>query len=102
MEAVKRYEQEGIDLNTTSDFFSQRANSYMDGATALILAANDHANQVLEYLIDQHADVMCVNTGGENALHRACWGNNEDVVDMLMTYGIPVDLANNVEMTPCR
>ena len=91
-----------MDINTTSEFFSQRECSYLDTATALIIAANDHANTVLEYLIEQGADVMCVNANGETALHRACWSDNASVVELLITYGIPIDQENHMMMTPCR
>lgn len=42
----------------------------MDGATALIIAANDHANDVAHYLIDSGVDVFCTNSNGDTALHR--------------------------------
>ena len=60
----------GIDINCTSDFFSQSSLNYMDGATALIISVNDHANDVAQYLIDSGVDVFSTNSNGDTALHR--------------------------------
>ena len=70
LECVTKAIRSGIDINCTSAFFSQHSLNYMDGATALIIAANDHANDVAHYLIDSGVDVFCTNSNGDTALHR--------------------------------
>ena len=42
----------------------------MDGATALIISVNDHANDGAQYLIDSGVDVFSTNSNGDTALHR--------------------------------
>jgi hypothetical protein len=58
------------DINATSDFFSYQHGSYMEGATALIIAVNDHCNDVAASLLRSIKDVNITNANGESAVHR--------------------------------
>ena len=70
LETITKALNAGVDINCTSEFFSQASLNYMDGATALIIAVNDHANDVAQYLIESGVDVFCSNSNGDTALHR--------------------------------
>lgn len=101
----------GVDLNCTSSFFSQKPNTFLDGATALIVAANEHANNFIFEFAHQ-LDFFRTNNNMETALHRykpymtslssACWSNNYEIVQFMVERGFPVDNGNITGLTPCR
>ena len=90
----------GCDVNCTSDFFSQVDCDYLDGATALIIAATHHANKLVSFLLENGADVTLTNRNGDSALHRACWSGNLEALQKLVEYGAMVDRPNFNGMTP--
>lgn len=61
--------KEKVNKDCTSSYFSQKANTYLDGATPVIAAVNDHANNTAKGFIGI-ADLSITNANYENALHR--------------------------------
>ena len=60
----------GIDIDCTSDFFSQRPLAFMDGATALVAACSCNATATAQLLVDRGADLFLGNCNGDTPLHR--------------------------------
>ena len=99
---LNQYLTAGCDVNATSDFFSQIDGDYLDGATALIIAATDHCNDAVTLLLQNGANVLLTNRNGESAIHRACWSGNEAILDQLIEFGALLDEPNFNGLTPSR
>ena len=98
---LDQYLTAGCDINCTSDFFSQVDGDYLDGATALIIAATHHANELVNHLLQNGADVTLTNRNGDSALHRACWSGDLEILQKLVEYGALIDGPNYNGLTPC-
>ena len=58
-------------MNTTSSYFDDNDDSYLNGATAFIAAVNENANNVARMLKNKPGiDITLTNANFENALHR--------------------------------
>ena len=99
---LNQYLTAGCDVNATSDFFSQIDGDYLDGATALIIAATDHCNDAVTLLLQNGANVLLTNRNGESAIHRACWSGTEAILDQLIEFGALLDEPNFNGLTPSR
>ena len=67
----------GTDINSTTLY---------DKWTALMVATQEHHDQICEYLIVQGADVNRTNIDGESALHVAVCYNNHKMIRLLPQY----------------
>lgn len=62
--------------------------------SALILAAQQNRPDVLNYLLDQGADLTVLDAYGNNALWAACFAEAPDCISALLKAGINIDHQN--------
>ncbi|KAF0740512.1 hypothetical protein Ae201684P_017066 [Aphanomyces euteiches] len=68
--------------------------------TPLMLAATLGRVDIMEYLLDQGADVFAENDEGNTALHFACDAGHVYATYVLLTAGADLDLPNQARKTP--
>lgn len=66
--------------------------------TPLHVAVMKHGTKVVEYLLEQGADVFAVTNGGDTALHLNRW--NEDISALLLMNGADCNAQNTRGETP--
>ncbi|MDD2759704.1 MAG: ankyrin repeat domain-containing protein [Methylomonas sp.] len=69
------------------------------GQHALILAAQQGRNDVLECLIAQGADLSVTDLYGNNALWAACFAEASSCISLLLNAGIDIDFQNTTGAT---
>jgi len=87
MEKLKKYLQDGIDINSQEDF----------GSTPLHAAANSGKKDIVEFLINKGADVdaKAKDVFGLTPLYCAAMHNYEDIADLLLAKGADVNAKDN-------
>ena len=90
LETLQAIIDHGADVNATNK----------DGATALILACNIGQRIPVEVLLTAGADTTIADASGDTCLHklfqREC---DQETLQMLLDYGIPVDATNRNHQT---
>lgn len=71
-----------------------------DGRTLLISSAFYNRVNILNYLIENGADICARDKMGISALHAAVISKNTHIVEILISKGIPVDIKDNFGNTP--
>lgn len=66
-----------------------------DGIYPLILASRQGRNDVLNYLIEQHAEIDVLDQYGNNALWAACYAENSDCINSLIQAAIDINHQNS-------
>ena len=64
------------------------------GIYALILAGQQGRSDVVNFLIDQAADLDVIDQYGNNALWAACYAENSDCISALIDAGIDINHQN--------
>ncbi len=65
------------------------------GIYPLILASQQGCSDVVHFLIEQNADLDVIDQYGNNALWAACYAENSDCIDALITAGIDINHQNS-------
>lgn len=65
----------------------------------LILAARQGRGDVLNYLLQQHADLNVLDNYGNNALWAACFAESSSCIKQLLDAGIDMDYQNTTGAT---
>jgi uncharacterized protein len=77
------------EFDTTSPLINNQS-----GQPALIMAAQQNRLDVLNYLLDQAADLAVLDAYGNNALWAACFAEAADCISALLRAGINIDHQN--------
>ncbi|XP_067660836.1 ankyrin repeat domain-containing protein 50-like [Haliotis asinina] len=71
------------------------------GKTAVMMAAENRHKEMVEFLVDQGADVSLVDGTGDNILHCACRGGNAEVVKyILLQEKVDINSLGHHQKTP--
>ena len=68
--------------------------------TPLVDAVKQHDLAVVGALLQQHVDVNAPDGDGATALHWAVYGDDAQLVDLLIAAGAKADVANDLAITP--
>ena len=89
--ALRDYVEAGFDINAAAArLVLDRRDGYSvetDGATALLLAANNAHFAAVDFLVCQGADLDVLTRRGDSALHRAVARGAVDIVRLLLDHG---------------
>jgi len=66
-----------------------------DGIYPLILASQQGRRDVIEFLLEQHAELDVIDQYGNNALWAACYADNSDCIAALIQAGININHQNS-------
>jgi len=66
-----------------------------DGIYPLILASQQGRRDVIEFLLEQHAELDVIDQYGNNALWAACYADNSDCITALIQAGININHQNS-------
>jgi len=66
-----------------------------DGIYPLILASQQGRHDVIEFLLEQHAELDVIDQYGNNALWAACYADDSDCIDALIQAGININHQNS-------
>ena len=66
-----------------------------DGIYPLILASQQGRSDVVRFLIEQNAELNVTDHYGNNALWAACYAENNDCIDALISAGIDINHQNS-------
>ncbi|MDP3332672.1 MAG: ankyrin repeat domain-containing protein [Methylococcaceae bacterium] len=66
-----------------------------DGIYPLILASQQGRRDVIEFLLEQHAELDVFDQYGNNALWAACYADNSDCIKALIQAGININHQNS-------
>ncbi len=66
-----------------------------DGIYPLILASQQGRSDLVRFLIEQHAALDVIDQYGNNALWAACYAENSDCIDALISAGIDINHQNS-------
>lgn len=66
-----------------------------DGVYPLILASQQGRCDVLHFLIEQHAELDVIDQYGNNALWAACYADDNDCIETLISAGIDINHQNS-------
>ena len=91
LKAVKQHLAKGIDINAKDSSL---------GITPLASAILQDQTQMVEFLIQQSADVNAKNRDGGTALHTAAFLGQYEVAELLVQKGADVNARNNDGGTP--
>jgi len=67
----------------------------IDGVYPLILASQQGRRDVIEFLLEQHAELDVIDQYGNNALWAACYADNSDCIEALLQAGININHQNS-------
>ena len=70
-----------------------------NGATALIVASQEQAIDIVRDLLSRNININLKNNDGNNALWFACFRNNIDLMQLLIDAGIDLDNQNDNGVT---
>ncbi|XP_053382430.1 poly [ADP-ribose] polymerase tankyrase-like [Mercenaria mercenaria] len=70
------------------------------GATPLHFAARYGHDDMVNYLLENSADMLRADNCGRTALHRACEFQHRDIAQTLIDKGIDVNITDNYGWTP--
>ncbi|MDO9163340.1 MAG: ankyrin repeat domain-containing protein [Methylococcaceae bacterium] len=65
-----------------------------DGIYPLILASQQGRHDVIEFLLEQNAELDVIDQYGNNALWAACYADNSDCIAALIQVGININHQN--------
>jgi len=66
-----------------------------DGIYPLILASQQGRRDVIEFLLEQNAELDVIDQYGNNALWAACYADNSDCIAALIQAGININHQNS-------
>ncbi len=66
-----------------------------DGIYPLILASQQGRRDVIEFLLEQNAELNVIDQYGNNALWAACYADNSDCIAALIQAGININHQNS-------
>jgi len=80
-----------------NNYFSvaQPALKNHDGIYPLILAGQQGRRDVIEFLLEQHAELDVIDQYGNNALWAACYADDSDCIAALIQAGININHQNS-------
>lgn len=88
--------ESNVEINT-----SQKGESKSNlGWTPLHLASYFGHKTVVEFLLDQGADINAVNDSGDTPLHKAAFVGREDIVCVLLARNANINIVNGEGSTP--
>ncbi|CAL4248637.1 unnamed protein product, partial [Meganyctiphanes norvegica] len=78
--------------------------NYLNGITSLYVASQQNRPDIVQFLLDNNADVNKTNNEGETPLWVACYNNHRDinVVQLLLANNADVNKACNSGQTPLQ
>ena len=74
---------------------TQPLSKNLDGIDPLILASQQGRGDVLDFLIEQHAELDVFDQYGNNALWAACYADNSECIAKLIQAGIEINYQNS-------
>jgi len=70
------------------------------GVTALMAAVEKGYEDIINFLLEEGADIEAKNNKGQTALMRAVLVENQSIVDLLLSKGANVNVKDNLGITP--
>lgn len=91
LDRLKALKKMGVDINQSIPALS---------SSALVYAASRCGIDVIEWLFEENADPKSVNSVGMNALHVAASSDHLHLIQLLVTYGVPINEKDISGQTP--
>lgn len=82
--------------------FDLEASSYGGYSVLARAVYNRKEPQIIQHLIDKGADVNAATDRGATVIHVACYGNQAEIVKLLVKHGAAVDVADKSGKPPLR
>ena len=71
-----------------------------DGATPLMSAAVNGRLNAFNFLLERGSDLSLKDNEGWTVLHRAAHGDNDEIIEKLLSLGLVIDSRNSDGVTP--
>lgn len=86
-------------MNTSNDITQWLQENEKQTEPALILAARQGREDVLNYLLQQNTDLNVLDNYGNNALWAACFSESSSCIKQLLDAGIDINYQNTTGAT---